>query len=168
MTASSARAVFKALTDAGVRFLVVGGLAVNAYGYLRLTLDIDLVVQLTAENIRRAFDALASLGYRPMVPVTAEQFGDAPTREGWIRDKGMRVLRFHSDLHPLTPVNLFVTEPFPFEKAYRNATVRELTDAGGIRVVALHTLKQMKQEAGRPQDLADLDNLELRKEGAHG
>lgn len=81
----------------------------------------------------------------------------------WIRDKGMRVLRFHSDLHPLTPVDLFATEPFPFEEAYSNATVRELSDAGSIRVVALHTLKQMKQEAGRPQDLADLDNLELRK-----
>lgn len=168
MTASSARAVLKALTDAGVRFVVVGGLAVNAYGYLRLTLGIDLVAQLTAENIRRAFDALASLGYRPMVPVTAEQFGDAPTREGWIREKGMRVLRFHSDLHPLTPVDLFVTEPFPFEEAYRNATVRDLSDVGGIRVVALETLKRMKQEAGRPQDLADVDNLRFRKEEANG
>lgn len=168
MTANSARAVFKALTDAGVRFIVVGGLAVNVYGYLRLTLDIDLVAQLTAENIRWAFDALASLGYRPLVPVTAEQFGDAPTREGWIREKGMRVLRFHSDLHPLTPVDLFVTEPFPFEEAYRDATVRDLSDVGGIRVVALETLKRMKQEAGRPQDLADVDNLRFRKEEANG
>ena len=37
-------AVCRALNDASVRFLVAGGLAVNAHGYLRLTYDVDLVV----------------------------------------------------------------------------------------------------------------------------
>ena len=30
--------------------------------------------------------ALATLGYRPTVPVTAEQFADAAQRERWIRE----------------------------------------------------------------------------------
>jgi len=38
--------------EAGVRFLVAGGLAVNAHGYVRFTKDADLVIDLTAENIR--------------------------------------------------------------------------------------------------------------------
>ena len=45
-------AICIALNDAGVRFLVAGGLAVNAHGYLRLTYDVDLVVQLDRENIQ--------------------------------------------------------------------------------------------------------------------
>ena len=53
-----------------------GGLAVNAHGVVRLTHDVDLVIQLVPESIRRAFDALLSIGYRPSVPVTAEQFSD--------------------------------------------------------------------------------------------
>jgi hypothetical protein len=139
-------------------------LAVNVYGLLRMTLDIDLVVQLLPENIRRAFEALASLEYRPMVPVTAEQFSDSSTREMWIREKGMRVLRFHSDRHWQTPVDLFVTEPFSFDEEFEAATLRELSGVGEVRVVSLKTLKRMKEEAGRPQDLADLDNLRLRRE----
>lgn len=164
MKADSAREVFRALTDARVRFLLVGGLAVNVYGLMRMTLDIDLVVQLIPENVQRAFDALAAVGYRPMIPVTAEQFGDEQTRQTWIREKGMRVLRFHSDRHWQTPVDLFVSEPFPFEEEYKAATIREISGVGDIRVVSLETLKRMKQDAGRPQDLADLDSLKLRGE----
>lgn len=164
MKANSVRAVLKALTEADVRFLVVGGLAVSVYGLLRLTLDVDLVLELVPQNIQRAFAALASVGYRPMIPVTAEQFADAPTRARWFRENGMRVLRFQSDEHWQTPVDLFVTEPFPFAQEYETATVRELFGPGKVRVVSLETLRRMKEEAGRPQDLADLDGLKLRPE----
>jgi len=162
MRARSGREVFHALVGNDVRFLVVGGLAVNVHGLPRMTLDIDLVVQLDHDNIARAFEALASVGYAPLVPVSAADFGDVATRERWIHEKHMHVLRFHSDEHWQTPVDLFVSEPFPFDAEYDAATVRELTGVGGIRVVSLPTLMRMKKQAGRPQDLADLDNLRLR------
>ena len=74
-------AICKALNEADVRYLVAGGLAVNAHGYLRLTYDIDLVIQLDPKNILAAFDTMASLGYRPSVPVTGDQFADARQRK---------------------------------------------------------------------------------------
>lgn len=162
MRALSGRAVFRALTQADVRFLVAGGLAVNVHGLPRMTLDIDLVVQLDPDNIARTFQALASAGYHPMVPISAEDFRNASTRTRWIREKNMHVLRFNSDEHWQTPVDVFVEEPFPFDAEYDGATIRELTGVGGIRVVSLSTLMRMKRQAGRPQDLADLDNLKLR------
>jgi len=67
MRLNSFAAVARALDDAGVRYLIAGGLAVNAHGYLRYTNDVDLVVQLVPENIVRAFAALASIGYSPLV-----------------------------------------------------------------------------------------------------
>ncbi len=161
MKAASARDVFRALLDAEVRFIVVGGLAVNVHGLLRVTADIDLVIQLEAGNVARAFAALEQLGYRPVIPVTAAQFADATTREGWVRDRHMRVLGFHSDRHPDTPVDIFASEPFPFEDEHDRAVVRELAGVGGVRVVSLATLQRMKQQAGRPRDLADLEDLRL-------
>ena len=92
MKLNSFAAVAKALEEAGVRYLVAGGLAVNAHGYLRFTKDVDLVVQLVPENIISAFEALASIGYSPLVPITATQFANAEMRNGWIRDKNMTVL----------------------------------------------------------------------------
>ena len=70
MKLTSVAMILKALNQAGVRALVVGGLAVNAHGYLRFTNDADFAVELLPENIERAFRALASLGYQPRVPIT--------------------------------------------------------------------------------------------------
>ncbi len=97
MKLASFEAIARALQNAGVRYLVAGGLAVNAHGFLRFTKDVDLVMDLAPENVRRAFDALASLGYRPRVPITADEFADADMRQTWIREKGMQVLQLWSD-----------------------------------------------------------------------
>ena len=76
MRLASFEALARALEEAGVRYLVAGGLAIAAHGYLRFTKDADLVIQPAPENIHRTFAALGSLGYRPSVPVMAEQFAD--------------------------------------------------------------------------------------------
>src|SRR5437773_11603724 len=94
--ASSAKAVFTALDKRRVSYLVAGGIAVNAYGYLRFTKDIGFVIELSPENILEAFAALNTLGYRPNVPVTAEQFAAASNRRRWIKEKEMKVLQFWS------------------------------------------------------------------------
>ncbi|MGH8635051.1 MAG: hypothetical protein ACRET7_13090 [Burkholderiales bacterium] len=161
MKLASFEALVAALDDAGVRYLVAGGLAVNAHGYLRFTKDVDVVVQLGPENIERAFAALRKLGYRPMVPITAEQFADAEQRQGWIRDKGMQVLQFWSDAHRETPVDVFVREPFVFDEEYQSALVKPL-GLILVRFVSILALIRMKQEAGRPQDRIDIDQLRLR------
>lgn len=94
MKLGSFDALVQALDKAGVRYLVAGGLAVNAHGYLRFTRDVDLVLQLAPENIVAAFGALEGIAYRPLVPVTAADFADPAKRTAWIRDKGMAVLNF--------------------------------------------------------------------------
>lgn len=50
------------------------------------------MIQLVPFNIVSAFKALASLGYQPRIPVTAERFSDEAQRGRWMREKGMRVL----------------------------------------------------------------------------
>jgi hypothetical protein len=161
MKLASFEALASALEAAGVRYLVAGGLAVGAHGYLRFTKDVDIVIQLIPENIERAFSALTSLGYRPIVPVTMNQFANQALRESWIRDKGMQVLQFWSDSHKETSVDVFVNEPFAFEEEYAHALVKPLHDALPVRFVSLATLIRMKQDAGRPQDLADIEQLRM-------
>jgi hypothetical protein len=134
----------------------------NAHGYLRFTKDVDLVVKLVPEAIEAAFRALATLGYRPIVPISAAQFVDVGLRESWIRDKGMRVLQFWSDQHRETPVDVFVTEPFSFEDEYRNALMRPLHGTTPVRFVSIPTLIRMKEAADRPQDRIDIEHLRMR------
>lgn len=158
---ASLEAIVRALNQADVPFLVVGGLAVVAHGYGRQTLDVDIVIRLEPRTIEAAFGALASLGYRPTVPITAAQFADAELRAEWIRSRNMTVLNFHSDQHRETGVDLFVSEPFDFAREYDAALVEDLGPGVTARILRLDALIRMKERAGRPQDLADVAELRL-------
>jgi len=88
MKATSFQLVMDHLNQHHVRFLLVGGMAVVAHGYGRMTYDIDLVIQLDPLNIRRTFDALTPLSFLPRIPVTPEEFSDPAIRQKWAREKG--------------------------------------------------------------------------------
>lgn len=152
--------ISRELTAAQVRFLVVGGLAVYAYGSDRITHDIDLVIQLDAANVGRAFTALLRAGYKPLVPVTAQDFGDSTTRKRLIAEKNMVVLGFWSERFPQTRLDVFVAEPFDFETEYRQAHAEELIPGVEFRYPRLETLLDMKRRAGRPKDSLDIHYLE--------
>ena len=121
----------------------------------------DIVVDLQKETIGKLFDTLEMLGYRPAVAVSKETFSDEERRKQWAEEKGMKVLNFWSDLHPGTPIDIFVQMPFDFEKEYQKTSVQPLSEGLSVRVVSYATLLQMKKEAGRPKDLADIDELKL-------
>jgi predicted nucleotidyltransferase len=60
MEVRSIEAVIRALNDAGVRYLIAGGLAVIAHGYTRSTQDMDLILDLGEDNLSRAVAARAT------------------------------------------------------------------------------------------------------------
>ena len=150
-----------ALNTANAKYLIAGGLAVNAHGYTRATHDIDLVIQLDSQNLSCAISALEGLGYRPLAPVQFKQFSDPQKREEWIAEKGLTVFGLVSSQHPQAPIDVFVTEPFNFEEEYEGALCDEFAPGVEIRFVSLDTLIAMKRKVGRPKDLDDIENLSL-------
>lgn len=164
MKAASIKAVFRCLHEADVRYIVVGGLAVIEHGHLRQTKAIDLVIELEPENIRRGLRALQTLGYFPRVPVQPEQFADPAQRESWIHDKHMLVLNLFSDAHLETPIDVFVRHPFEFAEEFERSLLEHVEGEIPVRFVSLPTLLRLKEEAGRPHDLIDIEQLRLRNE----
>jgi hypothetical protein len=84
METRSIDAIVQALNGASVRYLVAGGLAVVAHGYVRFTADLDLIVDLEPANVARAVAALETLGYRPRAPVAFAEFADPQKRTQWV------------------------------------------------------------------------------------
>ena len=152
--------LFASLNAAHVRYLVVGGLAVLAHGYLRVTRDLDLVISLDGNNPRRALELFASYGYRPNIPVDLMDFADPKKRRTWQQEKGMQVYQLVSEQLMDCPVDLFVEEPFAFSDMYAERVEYELGVGTVIPVVGLQHLRAMKQQAGRPRDLLDLEELD--------
>ncbi len=151
--------VFKALSDAGVRYVIVGGLAVVLQGHARLTVDADLIVDLDNEPARRTIDALTGLGLQPRVPVNPQDFADPSVREEWIRVRGMEVFSMYDPSNPMRVVDLFVTHPIPFEELWSNSDEFDLQKVT-VHVASIPDLIHLKRLAGRPQDHADIEQLE--------
>lgn len=159
MKLTSLEAIFRALDDAHVAYLVVGGVAVNAYGHSRATADLDLVVGLSRENTLAAVRALAKLGYQPQVPVELEAFADPDQRRQWVRQKNMKVFSLRSEAYRDATVDLFVTEPFDFDAEVQNAESLQFTPTLTIPVLRLPALISMKYATGRGQDRDDAERL---------
>ena len=167
MKVASLTAILGALGTGRVDYLIAGGLAVAAHGYGRVTFDLDLVLRLETANLHAAGAALAALGYRPVPPVTWEQFAEAETRSAWIREKGMVVLQLHSDAHADTPIDIFAAEPFDFAVEHARALEADLGPGAKARFVALDTIITMKTSAGRPKDIDDARQLRMIQERLH-
>lgn len=150
--------VFRALYKHEVRYLVVGGVAVNLYGALRMTADLDLMVHLTeGDNVKRFVAAMKELGYKPRAPVNPDDFADAEKREEWIKDKGALVFTWTSP-KSYEQVDVFLHDPIAFEEAYERRRIVAASDFE-ISIISLKDLKKLKLDAGREKDLADLKQL---------
>lgn len=144
--------LLRRLCEAGVDFVVIGGVAVYLQGYARFTKDLDIVYATNTANLERLGDVLVSLGANlrgidddvPFVP-------DA------------RTLRRATILTLDTPegsINLLV-DPAGADRYEAMRERADVVDLDGVefRVVALDDLLSMKRAAGRPQDVADIDAL---------
>jgi hypothetical protein len=96
--------------------------------------------------------ALSSIGYRPALPVSVNEFADSEIRARWIKEKGLTVFQMWSEEHLETPVDIFAEEPFPFDEEYERALVKPLHRRLDVRFVSIGTLIRMKEASDRPQD----------------
>jgi len=161
MKLTTLETVFNTFNQAKVRYLVAGGIAVNTHGYQRMTSDLDLVIQLDSDNIKKAMHNLDKLGYVPIIPIKAVDFADPDKRKHWIEAKNMQVLSLQSNQYPETTIDIFVTEPFDFDEEYKISTSAEITPEISFNIVSIPTLIEMKIRANRIRDLDDIQHLEL-------
>lgn len=150
--------VASALEEAGVAYVVAGGVAVVLHGYVRATVDIDIAVDLHRENVERALEVLGGLGLRPRLPVPVSDFADEEVREGWVRDRHLIAFTMHDPFDARREVDLFAHPPIDFEELWRESQV---VDVAGVpvRVVSLEHLVRMKRMSDREQDRADVAAL---------
>ena len=137
MKLADVEAILRALNDAEVRYLIVGGLAVVAHGYVRYTADIDVVLDLERANALRAMKALDAIGYKPLIPVRAVEFADEEKRRFWITEKNMLVFQMHNPDDPrrTTPYLLGASIAVPITEKAANLLARPTTFFSSTEVV---------------------------------
>jgi hypothetical protein len=141
-----------------VKYLLVGGIAVNLYGIERMTGDIDIVIDMTRPNLQRLVQTAESLGLKPSMPVKLKDIADLDNITRWRQEKDMKVLRLHDPQNGILLLDLVFDDNIDFTAAYQS---RSSFRAGSttIPVISLDNLINMKKACGRPQDLADIYHL---------
>ncbi|HEX8324651.1 MAG TPA: hypothetical protein VF595_12155 [Tepidisphaeraceae bacterium] len=132
------------LTELGIHHAVVGGMALVAHGYERTTTDVDLLV--TADGLNTLHKALDGLGYLPPF-AGSKHLRDTET--------SVRIEFLVAGQYPGDGVAKPIAFPDP---------VSASVDMGGLRVIALERLLELKlasgmTNAGRLRDLADVQEL---------
>jgi hypothetical protein len=153
--------LFATLNACGIRFVVVGGLAVVLHGVDRLTADVDLIIDLASDSTATAtaINALTASGYRPLAPVNPADFADAATRSRWQRDQGMLVFSLWDSDNRRPTIDILLSSVVPFDELWRDAVTMSFRGVT-VQVASIAHLIVMKQHAGRPQDLADIAYLQ--------
>jgi hypothetical protein len=138
---------FIRLLDAhDVRYLVVGGAAVNALGYVRMTEDIDFWLQRNETNADKVLAALAEFGF------------DEFSRDDLLDPKAVLMLG-----RPPHRIDLLTwISAREFDDCYPRRVYGNL---GGMRIplISVEDLLINKRASGRPKDLADIDEFERRQ-----
>ena len=147
--------VLRALNRGKVRYLVIGGLAVNLHGIPRMTADLDIMVDLESKNLARLARVFRRLGYVPKIPVKLEDFARAENRRRWQIEKGMVVFSVMDPEAALWSVDIMIRNPIRFDAAFRQ---RVTVNAGGFRVpvLSVRDLIRLKKLSGREQDVSDV------------
>jgi hypothetical protein len=153
--------IFQALNKKKIRYLVIGGVAVNLYGHTRATMDLDLLISLDPKNRLAFLEAMRSLKFQSIKPSLARKLllGEYPP-------KGIKVVTFYRA--ELEVIDVFIQSPVDFEKAYKK---RKIFRDGktSISTIPYDILIAMKRKTDRKIDMFDVSYLEYaRRMKKHG
>jgi predicted nucleotidyltransferase len=153
-----------ALDDAGVKFVLVGGFAVQLHGFVRATIDLDVALAMDAANLERFIAVARRFGLEPAIPVPLESLADNAKIGQWHREKGMVAFALREPQIGGSVVDVIVRPEVPFDQLLERGVEVDLFGRK-IRIAAIDDLVTMKRAAGRPKDRIDIEALEKIQRG---
>jgi len=142
------RKEIKAFNKNRLHYLVIGGIAVNLYGLQRLTLDLDLMIDLSPELLEKFVKIMEKLGYGTKVP-----------QKKWAK---VMAIAFVNQQDNDKRIDVFLKNPIDFTKAYKRRKVFKV-EGLSISCVSFEDLIDLKNKASRTRDLIDIGSLKRLK-----
>jgi hypothetical protein len=155
MAPFDAEKLFAALVAAEVRFIVIGGFAVSAHGYLRGTKDLDIVPDPDPENLHRLAHALSGLDARIM---GMEEFSDEEVVQPDLAGLAMGGNFVLTTSYGRLDILQLVSPDFEYQDLDA-AAFEEVVLGHHVRFCGYEDLVKMKEAAGRLEDELDLKRL---------
>ncbi len=144
-----------------VRFVVAGGVAAVLHGVERTTMDLDIALELSSENVARFAKAASTLGLRPLVPVPVEALADPEAVRQMVEEKNAIVFMLADPAMPLRKIDVFLTAELSYENLVTDAVAVDIPGLP-LRIVSTSRLIALKRAVDPPRDkdLFDIRALE--------
>jgi len=155
--------ILKELEKRNIKYLTIGGVAVNLHGYNRITNDLDIMISFDPENIEKLAMMAKDLGFKPRVPVEIKELADPQKREYWRKEKNMKVFSIYNPENDFEIVDIMINDDIDFDTAYKNRQVQS-DENFNVSIVSINDLIKLKELAGRDRDLVDLKILKELKD----
>jgi hypothetical protein len=141
-----------------IKYLIVGGVAINLYGVPRMTQDLDIIISMEPDNIRQMNQTLHKLGYVPRLPVEADDLADPQKVKSWIEERNLTAFSYYHQDEIYKVIDIILNHPLSFGEAFAKKIIRQ---ASGIEVylASVADIIKMKQGTGRDQDESDIKML---------
>lgn len=139
--------IWKVFNENNVRYLTIGGLAVNIYGYTRNTGDIDILIEDTFENRKNLRLAFANIG-----------IGDFPQIETMQFVAGYTDFTISYDLRLDVMTSVKGLENENFDDLFKNATIVILQEVP-VYFLDYDNLIKSKKACNRLKDQLDIEEL---------
>ena len=140
-----------------VRYVIVGGIAVNLFGFVRSTADMDILVEMSNENLKKVVSILKKKGYHVKQPVDPMGIADEKLRYDWIHNKHMKAFNFYKE-DELKEVDIIIESPLSFKDAQKGRLCFRIDDLL-LPVISIDNLIKMKSGTGRGVDKLDIEEL---------
>lgn len=150
--------IFKELNAKKIKYIVVGGMAVNFLGVPRMTYDIDLLLDLEDKNLRRFLTLLKNWGFKPRVPVEIMDFANKKKRIDWIKNKNMKAFTLKNPAWAVSEIDIIINTPVDYKRAKKNLNYFNLQGVS-IPTISVSDLIIMKSRSNRKQDKEDIQSL---------
>ena len=151
-----------ALQEANVNFIVAGGVACVLHGVERLTMDLDLALEMTDENLGRFIEVANKLNLKPRVPVPITFLANADNREIMIKEKNALVFSVVDPLIPMKHIDIFLTAENSYESLVQSCDTIDLRGKN-IKVASKNKIIEMKSRITPPREKDNFDISELKK-----
>lgn len=151
--------IFRSFQDLKLRYLVVGGIAVNLHGFTRATYDLDILIDMDDANVAKFIRVIQKLAWKPKIPVPLTAFADPAQRKAWIQEKKMIVFAVYNPKQEMEHLDVLLNFSRDFEKFYKG---KKNVTAQGIEIplLSIPDLITLKKKAGRDRDQIDIRALQ--------
>ncbi len=150
--------LFRALDRHHVQYLLIGGLAVSLHGIERATMDVDITVAMTPENLAALTEMAAALGLTPVLPVPLQSLQNLDVLKQWHAERHLAAFALRTPELAGVTMDVLLFPPVDFSDMLPHAVVFDVAGVA-VRVASIDDLIALKQAVGRPIDVADIEHL---------